>query len=128
MKDLFIGQDVWEIVQNGYAEPTDQTTYNNLTQVEKDALREKIKKNGKAMFYIHQSMHESILPRVAATITAKEAWDTLDIAYQGLDKVKTCKLQIMRRYFESLSMKETTSVNSLYTRVVGLLNQLKYHG
>ena len=23
MKDLFKGQDVWEIVQHGYAEPTD---------------------------------------------------------------------------------------------------------
>ena len=40
MKALFIGQDVWEIVHNGYAEPTDWETYNNLTQAEKDAVRE----------------------------------------------------------------------------------------
>ena len=31
MKALLKGQDVWEIVQHGYAEPTDMTTYNNLT-------------------------------------------------------------------------------------------------
>ena len=31
MKDLFIGQDVWEIVQHGYAKPADMTAYNNLT-------------------------------------------------------------------------------------------------
>ena len=71
MKDLFRGQDVWDIVQHGYAEPVDMTAYNNLTQVEKDVLREQRKKDGKAMLYIHQAMHESILPRVAATINIK---------------------------------------------------------
>ena len=75
MKALFRGQDVWEIVQHGYAEPTDMTAYNNLTQAEKD---------------------ESILPRVAAKTNAKQAWDTLETAYQGLDKVRTSKLQGLR--------------------------------
>jgi hypothetical protein len=36
MKEFFRGQDVWEIVENGYVEPIDQATYNALTQVEKD--------------------------------------------------------------------------------------------
>ena len=31
MKVLFRGQDVWEIVENGYVEPTYHTTYNALT-------------------------------------------------------------------------------------------------
>ena len=79
------------------------------------------------MFYIHQAMHEIILPRVAAANSAKKAWDTLENTYQGLDKVKTSKLQILRRYL-SLSMKETESVDSFYTRVVHLINQLKSHG
>ena len=73
-------------------------------------------------------MHESILPRVAAANTAKQAWDKLETAYQGLAKVKTSKLQILRRYFESLSMKDSESVDSFYIRVVGLINQLKSHG
>ena len=73
-------------------------------------------------------MHESILPRVATTITTKKAWTTLKTTYQGLNKLNNSKLHILRRYFESLSMKETNSVNSFYTRVVGLINQLKSHG
>ena len=92
MKDLFIGQDVWEILQNGNVEPADQIAYNSLTQAEKYVLREQRKKYGKALFYIHQAMHESILPRVATTITAKHAWDILETAYQRLDKVKNSKL------------------------------------
>ena len=82
MKALFRGQDVWEIVQHGYVEPTDMTTYNNLTQAEKYVLREQRKKDGKALFYIHQAMHESILPRVAAKTNAKQAWDTLWIHWR----------------------------------------------
>ena len=59
------------------------------------------------MFYIHQAMHEIILPRVATTNNTKDAWDTLETDYQGLDKVKDSNLQILRRDFQSLSMKDT---------------------
>jgi hypothetical protein len=52
-------------------------------------LKDQRKKDGKTLFYIHQAMHESILPRVASAKQAKEAWDTLKNAYQGMDKVKT---------------------------------------
>ena len=89
----------------------------------KDALKEQ-----NSLFYIHQAMHERIFPRVAAIITAKQAWGTLETAYQCLDKVKISKLQILRRDFESLSMKDSESIDSFYTRVVGLINQLKSHG
>ena len=78
MKALFRGQDVWEIVQHGYAEPADMAAYNNLSQAEKDVLREQRKKDGKDLFFIHQAMHESILPRIEASTNAKQAWDTLE--------------------------------------------------
>ena len=121
MKDLFRGQDVWEIFQNGYTELADQAAYNNLTQAKKDSLREQRKKDEKAMFYIHQSMHESILPRVATTNTAKKECDTLETSYQGLDKVKTSKLNILKRDFESFLTKDIESVDSFYTKVVGMI-------
>jgi hypothetical protein len=92
VKVLFQGQDVWEIVKNGYMEPVDQLAYNALTQAEKDVLKDQRKKDGKVLFYIHQAIHESILPRVASSNKDKEAWDTLQTYYQGMDKVKTTKL------------------------------------
>ena len=85
-----------------------------------------MKKDEKAL--LRQAMHESILPRLETTITAKQEWDTLETAYQGLNKVNTSKLNILRRDFESMSMKDTESVESFYTRVVGMINQLKSHG
>ena len=52
----------------------------------------------------------------------------MEISYQGLEKVNTSKLHILRRDFESLSMKDTKSVELFYPRVIGLINQLKSHG
>ena len=89
MKALFRGKDLWDIVQNVYTKPADQTTYNNLTRVEKDSLREQRKEDGKDLFYIHQAMHESILPTVEATKRTKKAWDTLEITYQVFDSINT---------------------------------------
>jgi hypothetical protein len=40
MKTLFQGQDVWEIVENGYVEPTNHAMHNSLTQAQKDALKD----------------------------------------------------------------------------------------
>ena len=45
-----------------------------------------------------------------------------------MDKFKTSKLQILRRYFETLSMKDSDSVDSFYTHVIGLINHIKSHG
>jgi hypothetical protein len=91
-------------------------------------LKDQRKKDGKALFYIHKSMHESMLPRVASAKKDKEAWDILQTSYQGMDKVKTSSLQIIRRDFETLSMKDTYSVDSFYTHVISLINQIKSHG
>ena len=99
MKALFQGQDVWEIVKNGYVEPVDEEIYNALTQARKYVLKYQREKDGNVLFYIHQSMHESILPRFLSTKQAKEAWDILKTSYQGMEKVKNTKLHILRRYF-----------------------------
>jgi hypothetical protein len=86
-------------------EPVDQESYNSLTQAEKYVLKDQTKKDGKVLFYIHQAMHERILPKVASTKKEKEAWDILQTSYQGMEKVNTIKLHILRRDFETLSMK-----------------------
>ena len=87
-----------------------------------------MKKNSKSILYIFQAVHESIFSRVAATAKSKEAWDTLQTTYQGMEKVKTVKLQMMRRYFETLCMKEFDNIGSLFTHVIGLVTQIRSHG
>jgi len=116
------------IVENGYVELVDQATYNSLTQAKKYVLKDQRNKDRKSLFCIHQAMHESILPRVASGNQDKEAWDILQTSYKGMDKVKTSKLQIIRRDFETMTVKYSDIVDSFYTHVIGMINQIKSHG
>ena len=52
MKALFSSQDIWELVENGFQEPTDAAAYNALTQTKINLLRDNKKKDSKALFYI----------------------------------------------------------------------------
>eukprot|EP00253_Pinus_taeda_P019235 PITA_19235 len=127
MKALFSSQDIWDLVENGVQEPAVATTYNALSQAKRDLLRDNRKNDSKAPFYIFQAVHESIFLRVVAATKSKKAWDTLQIAYQGMAKVKTTKLQMLRRDIETLCMKEYENVDSFFTHVIGLVIQTSSH-
>ena len=62
MKTLFKSQDLWDLIENGYADPDDEIR-----------LRENRKKDSKALFFIQQAVHETIFSRIAAATTSKQA-------------------------------------------------------
>jgi hypothetical protein len=129
MKTLFLSQELWDLVENGYTEPVDAQAIVGLTQVQRDQLREnRKKKDSKALFFIQQAVHDSIFPRLVATTKSKEAWDVLQQAYQGTDKVKVVKLQSLRREFETLCMQNSESMQDFFTRVMGIVNQIRSYG
>ena len=45
-----------------------------------------------------------------------------------MEKVKTAKLQTLRRDFESLDMKELDTIDSFFTQLLRLVNQIRFHG
>ena len=45
-----------------------------------------------------------------------------------MEKVKTTKLQLMRRDFEVICMKESDTIDSLFTPLIGLVTQMISHG
>ena len=128
MRAMFVSQDLWELVEDGLEEPADENAFNALTQVEKDFLKRNRKKDSKSLVYLYQAVHESVFPRFAATKRSKNAWDTLQIAPQGMEKVKTTKLQLMTRDFEIIYMKECDSIDSFFTLLIGLVTQMRSHG
>eukprot|EP00253_Pinus_taeda_P003584 PITA_03584 len=128
MKALFASQGLWELVETGYAEPVDVTSLAALTVAERDQLKSDRKKDAKALFFLFQSVHESVFRWIAAATKSKEAWDILKTAYQGMEKVKTSKLQMLRRDFETLNMKESDTIVSFFTQVIGFITQIRSHG
>eukprot|EP00253_Pinus_taeda_P001991 PITA_01991 len=128
MTALFASQDLWEIVEDGFDEPADENEFNRLTPAEKDLLKSNRKKDSKAYVLLYLAVDQSVFPRLAVAKTSNEAWETLKTAYQGIEKVKTAKLQLLRRDFENLNMKESDNIDSFFTHVIGLVTQMRTHG
>eukprot|EP00253_Pinus_taeda_P030419 PITA_30419 len=128
MTALFASQDLWEIVEDGFDEPADENEFNRLTPAKKDLLKSNRKKDSKARVLLYLAVDQSVFPRLAAAKTSNEAWETLKTAYQGMEKVKTVKLQLLRRDFENLNMKESENIDSFFTHVIGLITQMRTHG
>eukprot|EP00253_Pinus_taeda_P019347 PITA_19347 len=128
MKALFASQGIWELVETGYAEPADATALATLTAAERDQLKSDKKKDAKSLFLLFQSLHESVFPQIVAATKSKEAWDIFKTAYQGMEKVKTEKLQMLMRDFETLNMKESHTIDSFFTQVIGMITQIRSHG
>ncbi|XP_074283722.1 uncharacterized protein LOC141608081 [Silene latifolia] len=93
MKTLFRSQELWELVENGFEDtkPTEPDA----------ALKEKRKKDAKALFIIQQALEEEFFSRIASATTSKEAWDILKSEYLGDKKVIKCGE--MRAYGEKIS-------------------------
>jgi len=96
MRALFASQDLWEIVEDGFEEPADENEFNRLTPAEKDLLKSNMKKYSKARVLLYLAVDQSVFPRLVAAKTSNEAWQTLKTSYQGMEKVKTAKLQLLR--------------------------------
>ena len=73
MRAFLASQDSWEFVEDGFEEPADENEFNNLTQAEKELLKSNKKKDSKALYFLYQTVHESVFPRIAAAKTSKEA-------------------------------------------------------
>lgn len=70
-------------------------------------------------------MDESIFSRIVVATSAKEAWDTLKIKYQGNAKVIMVKLQFLRRDFESAIMKGNKTVQAYLARISCIVSQMR---
>ena len=45
-----------------------------------------------------------------------------------MERVKTTKLQLLRKDFENLNMKESDNIESFFTHVIGVITQMRTHG
>ncbi|CAB4298508.1 unnamed protein product [Prunus armeniaca] len=127
MKTLFISQDLWDLVEDGYKELEKNST-GKATPESQQALKENKKRDAKALFLIQQGISKNLFPRLLSATTSKNAWEILKIEFQGSQKVISIKLQSLWREFDNLLMKENESIQVFFTKVFGIVNQIRSYG
>lgn len=77
-----------------------------------------------ALAAIYQSIPEDVLLSVAKKTSAKDAWEAIKTSSLGADKVKKARVQTLRGDFETLSMKETKSLDEFFGRLNSLVTNI----
>ncbi|KAI5345643.1 hypothetical protein L3X38_013520 [Prunus dulcis] len=127
MKSLFISQDLWDIVEDGYEEQ-ETSKAGKETQEKQQTYKENKKKDAKALFLIQHGVSKNLFPRLLPATTSKQAWEILKIEFKGSEKVISIKLQSLWQEFDNLLMKDSESIQVFFTKVSGIVNQIKCYG
>ncbi|CAM8969337.1 unnamed protein product [Rhodiola kirilowii] len=122
-----VDEKAWMTVQRGWTEPM----MNNLTGepvLKPETLwsEEENKAsmgNAKAMNVIFSAVDENVMKLIINCEVAKEAWDILQTAFEGTDKVRNSRIQAVTTKFEEMKMKESESIAEYNTRVLELSNE-----
>ncbi|XP_028096115.1 uncharacterized protein LOC114296030 [Camellia sinensis] len=125
MRTIFVYTDRWDLVENGFEEPEDEGA---LTNPQKNQLKEQRKKDLKALSLIQQEVSEAIFPRIINATKANEAWDILQKEYRGNLKVRTIKLQSLKKDFENIKMKDVELLKDYFSSFTKLMTQMKIYG
>ena len=127
MKALLDSQDLWELVNNGYQEHTEQEEA-TLTANRCNELKNVRKKDKNALFYLYQAVEESTFKKIAEISSSKVVQDVLTNIFVRDEKVKRIRLQKLRVEFEVIRMKEFKNVVDYVSCILVIVNQMKQNG
>jgi len=125
MKALLGSQEVWEVVKNGHQEPED---IGEMTIAQIATLKATRAKDKTTLYVLYRAVDESGFEKIANAMSSKEAWDILEKAYKGDNRLKQVRLQTLRGELERMRMKEDEGVAEYVSRVETVANQLGRNG
>ena len=123
MRVWFGAQDFLNFVIEDYISVAE-----NTTEEQRNAQRDKRKKDQKALFFVHQCVDQNVFEKIGYSTMSKGPWDILDIFYGGDTSVKKVKLQSLRKQYENLNMKDNEKVSDYISRVFMITNEMKACG
>jgi len=128
MQTLFISQDLWDVIENGYPVPESQEELATWTATKQNEYKQNKQHDAKALLLIQQGVSREIFPRIMQAKNTKEACETLKNEFKGTDKVISIKLQSLWKDFDTLIMREDESIQSFFSCVSNIFNQIRSYG
>ncbi|CAM8933843.1 unnamed protein product [Rhodiola kirilowii] len=109
-----LDEKAWKAVLKGWTEPMmNNLTGESIPKPEALWTEEEDKAsmgNSKAMNAIFSAVDENVMKLIINCEVAKEAWDILQIAFEGTDKVHNSRMQAVTTRFEEMKMKESETI------------------
>ncbi|MQL96695.1 hypothetical protein Taro_029371, partial [Colocasia esculenta] len=109
---------IWSIVEEG-----DLLVTNEKAQWTDDD-RKKISQNCKAKSILCCALSKNKFNRVSACKSAMEMWEKLRITYEGTDKVKETRIDILVAQYERFQMQSSESITQMFSRFTNITNGL----
>ncbi|XP_070051423.1 uncharacterized protein [Nicotiana tomentosiformis] len=134
MRDHIIGEDyeLWDIVTDGpLATIKINTEREEVPKTRADCTADDLRKwdkNAKAKKWLVCGLGPDEYNRIQSCTTAKEIWDTLQVAHEGTPQVKRFRGTLLYSQYENFTMKEGETIQEMYTRFTTLTNKLKSLG
>ncbi|XP_070018932.1 uncharacterized protein [Nicotiana sylvestris] len=93
-----------------------------------DLFSEQWEKNAKAKKCLVCGLSPDEYSRIQSCTTAKEIWDTLQVAHEGTPQVKRSRGTLLYSQYENFTMKDGETIKEMYTRFTTLTNEFKSLG
>ncbi|CAM8931978.1 unnamed protein product [Rhodiola kirilowii] len=122
-----LNERAWKAVLTGWTEPMMENLTGEAVPKPEALWTEVDDKasmgNSKAMNAIFSGVDENVMKLIINCEVAKEAWDILQMAYEGTDKVGNSRMQIVTTKFEEMKMKDSETILEFNARVLDLSNE-----
>ncbi|XP_060200077.1 uncharacterized protein LOC132628295 [Lycium barbarum] len=125
MEKFLRSKEFWSIIETGFSEPDRGVV---MTEAQQKVLDEQRLKDLKAKNYLFQEIDRALLETILQKDTSKQIWDSMKRKYAGTTRVKRQQLQVLRKEFEVLHMKEGESVDEYFTTTLTVVNKMRIYG
>ncbi|XP_062005746.1 uncharacterized protein LOC133722907 [Rosa rugosa] len=137
MRAFLYSQDenMWNIVEIGWEHPTmaedskkEEVSSARIPKPRKEWTKEEVRDRNcdfKAQNSLVTALSKKERMRISHCDTAKQAWDLLQVTYEGNKKVRGQKLQRLVLEFENMSMTEDESIDDFHARLLNVTSQCR---
>ncbi|GAV67712.1 UBN2 domain-containing protein, partial [Cephalotus follicularis] len=121
--------NLWDLIVDGPDLPT--TINENGEKVPKPRIRyngedrKKVQMNAKAKHMIICAINSNEFNRVSSYVSAKEMWDRFEVTYEGTNRVKEAKINILVHEYEMFTMHDNEDIKTMFTRFTNITNALQ---
>ncbi|XP_062014584.1 uncharacterized protein LOC133731156 [Rosa rugosa] len=137
MRAFLYSQDenMWNIVEIGWEHPTmaedskkEEVSSARIPKPRKEWTKEEVRDRNcdfKSRNSLFTALSKKERMRISHCDTAKQAWDLLQVTYEGNKKVRGQKLQRLVLEFENMSMTEDESIDDFHARLLNVTSQCR---